>query len=266
MSILNNYLDNYSFKTKLPGTNEEINYKPITFGQIKQIAMINESDDLNVYEDALDKLLIKCIDKKDFDISNMFINDRIYLLIEIRKSSKGSIYEFEQKCKNCNSQYMTNINLNKLKVTKLKETNELITLDNKLQIKLQHQKRKDQKDAALYINNIKNSLINKSKKNKNDIEVNNALNNIDKIISVEMPGYIMARCIEKVYEPNGNEIDIKFEDKQQIVDNFTENDFKKIEKWFDDNKFGLDLTIKYNCPHCNNEELIEVPIDSFFTL
>ena len=120
MSDFKNYLNTFVFDTVLPGSGKTIKFKPITTGQLKNMLLYQDVEDAGKIELALDQLITECVVSEDFDINDLYLQDRFFLLVEIRKCSKGNVYSFQAKCGSCDSQTMINITLNNLIVNKLK--------------------------------------------------------------------------------------------------------------------------------------------------
>ena len=93
-----NYLNVYEFNTTLPGSGEEVTFRPITTGQLKKLLIYENETDPMVIEGALDDLISSCIVNEDFNINDLYLQDRFFLLVEIRKKSKGENYSFQYNC------------------------------------------------------------------------------------------------------------------------------------------------------------------------
>lgn len=271
MSDFKNYLNTFVFDTVLPGSGEVIKFKPITTGQLKNMLLYQDVDDAMKIEEALDQLITECVTSENFDINNLTLQDRFFLLVEIRKCSKGNNYSFQIKCPSCESQSIININLNNLTVTKskaflkddkidlvstsvkkskkeVKEDKSIIfdpfvTLENKLKIELSFPTRGMQKKAF--------ELFDDDKK----------LTEVQR--NIEMLSYVQAMSIKSITTPDGD-VNTSFEDALYLLNNIRQMDQEKITEWFNNNEFGLDFSFSQKCPHCGTESKRDIPLEDFF--
>ena len=120
MSNFKKYVNSYVFDTLLPGTGEKIEFRPVTTGQLKRVLMHETSQDPDIMEKALDSIVDECvISPENFSVDKLYLQDRFYLLLEIRKATKGSKYSFQTVCTSCSSQSQQNISLGSLPVVRL---------------------------------------------------------------------------------------------------------------------------------------------------
>ena len=132
---LTKYLNVYDFETTLPGSGEVIKFRPMTTGQLKKMLVYENSTNPMVVEKALDELISSSIISEGFNIGNLYLQDRFFLLIEIRKKTKGELYKFNFTCPQCKSQSLQIINLDKLMVKTLpKDVDYNIKLDDNFTI------------------------------------------------------------------------------------------------------------------------------------
>jgi hypothetical protein len=240
------YLNVYNFTCKLPGSGEEIEFKPITTGQLKKLLTYENETNPVFQERAIDELIKMCITTEGFDIDSMFLEDRFFFVVQIRKKSKGEMIEFNNTCDECGSQSLLKINLDELPVIeKKKEENPIIDLENGIKLKLKHVKRKDQKQ-------INSNVF----RGMNDTQS-----------ATEMQIYTTALGIEAVYTPDyGWEENLPLEEKKFLVENIPTGEFERMKSWYDDNFFGVDFKFEMRCVHCGHSKLIEIPIENAFFL
>lgn len=266
MSDFKNYLNTFVFDTVLPGSGETIKFKPITTGQLKNMLLYENIDEPHKIEEALDQLIQECVVNEDFNVDDLYLQDRFFLLVEIRKSSKGNTYSFQLKCSSCDSQSIINIDLNDLIVKKFKgneqqnETlisvnkknknkviedsfNDIIELENKLKLQLQFPTRGMQKE-------IFNRLYNNKK--ITDIQRN-----------VELITNLQAISIKSIILPDGETFD-NYHDRLYLSNNIRQIDQDKITDWLSQNDFGLDFTFTQKCSHCGKEIKRDIPLEDFF--
>jgi len=273
------YLNMYEWETVLPGSGKTVKYKPITTGQIKRLLLYNDVEDEKVIESALDSLISECVVTEGFNVGDLYLQDRFFLMVEIRNVTKGYKYTFPSKCLACNSQTFQTVDLSKLVVKKL-ETGEnivpvvpVVTPKKKGKLELvepvkapvsiteskvpwNYLKINDNLAVTLNIltRNMQDSLFEMLK--------DKSLTEYQK--QIEMNIYGCAVAIENIITPDGVENGLTFEDKLFFIENLTQSEKEKIDEWFNTHDFGLDFKFKVKCIHCENETERVIPLDNFF--
>jgi len=238
------FLNVYEFQIVLPGSGEILKIKPITTGELKKLLIYENEEDDRKIEKALDELISSSVKDKDFNIEDLYLQDRFFLLVEIRKKTKGSSYKFTYECNKCKSQTLQNINLDSLKLKELKGSiPKNVKLTDNISVDLKHITRKEQIDAFENINDKGMTPLQRS---------------------TEIALYTYAAGIESIITPNGKEENVKIEDKKFLLENISTGSYDHIKNWHDDNNFGLDFTFNIKCNNCNNEEKIDIPLTNFF--
>jgi len=240
-----NYLNAYEFECELPGSGEKIKYKPITTNQVKSLLVYENETNPIVIEEAFDDLIKSCVITEGFDINELLLQDRYFILIQLRKVSKGEQFEFQFTCPECGSDNLTHIDFNKFKITKRADK-----IENKIKIA---------DEIFLYIDHITRG---KQKEAYKNIDKSLAAN----MLQAEMAFNSIAMSIIGIETPDGIETDLTTEDKFHIMDNISFNIFDDIKKWYEVNDFGIDLTYKYGCVHCNwvsEDEKLEITSNFF---
>jgi hypothetical protein len=259
MSDFKKYLNVYEFETTLPGSGEVIKYKPITTGQLKKLLIYEDDDDPSIIEEALDDLITSSVISEGFDVTDLYLQDRFFLLVEIRKVSKGTHYNFNITCPECNSQSLQTIDLESLPLKLItEEVNPFVKLDDNITIGLDYIKRMDQKVAA--------AIVNESEEQMGDMQR-----------LAEMSLIATAIAIKIIVTPEGEDTEAIIEDRLFLIESLPQAQFTKITDWFENSNFGLDFEFKLKCPHiippirkggpgklCSYEEEMDIPIDDFF--
>jgi hypothetical protein len=259
MSDFKKYLSVYEFDATLPGSGETIMYKPITTGQMKNLLIYEEDDDPLVIEEILDDLISSSVITEGFDIDNLYLQDRFYLLIEIRKQSKGKHFSFKITCPECGSQSLQNVDLDKLPFTpKESDVNPFVKVNENITIGLDFITRRDQKIAAGIVNQRKEEMTNMQK-----------LANMSLIAT--------ATAIKVFITPEGEDTETSIEDKLYFLESLNQKEFKKVTDWFEKETFGIDFVTDMRCPHidppirkggpgkpCDFTEQITIPLENFF--
>ena len=239
------YLNVYEKVVNLPGSNQEVKIRPLNTNQIKKLLVYENETNPIVGEQVLDDILRFCIVDNTFNIGDLFLQDRYFLFIEIRKFSKGTFHTFEFICPNCKSQSIQKIDLEELTLTKLNEESldkEVKILNDLLTLNMGFVKRKDQIDAY---KTIKKNLSNTQKQ-------------------IEMAIINMALSIQSIQTPDGLDEEIPLEKKIEFLETLPKFEFEKVKEWFSENDFGIDLTVRKKCPHCDYETFEVMPLTNFF--
>jgi len=246
MSDFKKYLNKYEFKTVLPGSGEKLTFKPITTGQMKALLVHEGEKELGVIELILDQLMQECIvTPKNFNVENMYINDRFFFLIELRKYTKGTTHQFEYKCTECASQSLQTVDLKNLNVTKLpKKVNHVVELNDDISVNIDFPRRIDQKNAYEVLRTYEG-------------------NPTESMQTAELGIIITALTINSVITPEGEDENISVEDKIYLLENITTELYEKIANWSTTN-FGVDFFMNIKCNSCGYSHKVDIPPENFF--
>ena len=238
------YLNTYEFESILPGSGEKLKFKPLTTKEMKKLLTYEGSEDYESVEKMLDMIIENAVIDEDFNIDNLYLQDRFYLLVDIRKKSKGENYEFEYDCPDCGSQNYISFSLDDLKVDYLSnDIDNKVDLTNEVSVYVWFVTRGEEKEAL-------ENTENHEKQNRKEAE--SQLN-------------ILTQGIKAVETPEGKEENLSFEDKKYIVDNLTIKNLTNIREWYENNNFGVDFRIKRTCKQCGKEEEASIPLVDFFS-
>lgn len=234
----------YEFSCELPWSGQEVTFKPVNTGQLKKLLTYEKEKNLLLQEQALDDLISSSVLTEDFNSDDLYLEDRFFLLVEMRKKTKGEVLEFTLTCPKCNSQSLNRVDLNSMPIKQLdKEADLTVDLVNDVKIHLRRVKRKHQKE-------IKPSFL---KPNLSNLQ-----------ITAEMQTLFHACAIDKVETPDGIDENINMTDKVYLIDNIPTSEYDKIRNKIEDISFGLDLTYKVKCRACNFEQDTIVPVENNF--
>jgi len=236
-------IETYEFPCKLVGSGQELMIKPITTGQMKKILAYEDESDPYVVERALDKLISDCVITEDFNIDDLYLQDRFNLLLELRKVTKGNMYRFTYKCPKCGVENMVSIDLTKLEVVQRPEVDAVIPINDDLKFEVDYPTRGGQKNAVSRSNEKNLSL----RERQIDIQTGTLVN-----------------CVKLVHTPSGILDNVPFEDKQYILDNIKSDVFDVFTDWFTDNEFGVVFKKDISCVSCMNEKVVDIPLNDFF--
>lgn len=239
------YVNVYEFECELPGSKETVKFKPVTTGQIKRLLTYENEKNYVVQEEALDELISSSVFSEGFNIDELYIYDRMFLLMEIRKKTKGEILEFKIDCPKCKSQSLNRVNLDALNFSKLENTEDhVVDLGNKVKVYLRNVKRKDQKA------DIKPHHFPKGMTDTQRAYVFQVL--------------FHACAISKIETPSGIDENIDTKDKIYFIENIPIQQMEMIKDEIDKMGFGWELENKMTCPHCQYETKEAIPIQQNF--
>ena len=244
MSDFKKYLNVYEFEVVLPGCGQTVKFKPITTGQLKILLVYENETNEMIIEEALDSLISSSVISDGFDIKTLYLQDRFFLLIEIRKKTKGELYKFSNRCDKCGSETLQNINLNDLKVTHLnKDIDNNIKLTDNLSVKLNHINRGGQIEAYKYFDGANMTPLQQI---------------------TEMSLLTHAAGIKSIRTPESEDLDLSINDKKYLLENIPTGLYEMIKDWYVNNNFGIDFTFNISCHTCDNNEEVSIPLNNFF--
>lgn len=300
MSDFKMYLNMYQFDTKLPGSGRELKIKPITTGQLKRMLMYENVMDMGKIEEALDTLITECVLSKDFDVNELYLQDRFFLLTELRKVTRGNMYTFTAFCNNpmCGSQYVHTIDLSKLPMRPFS-----LPPKKKIEEVVEEEPKKEEKPVPIKVERKRRGVVEEvpapprpvviveEEKDPYVVELSNGLKvelslitrgmqaEAFRIIStrqgakeitetqkkIEAITITTAMGIKAIITPDGERNDrVSLQDRIYLLDNITQTDMEKIQQWYDKTDFGIDFKFEVKCPHCSHVEVREVPLEDFF--
>lgn len=244
MSDFKKYLNAYEFETTLPGCGDIITFKPITTGQIKKVLTYENEDDPRVIEKVLDDIISSSVINEGFDIDNLTLQDRFYLLVEIRKKSKGTSYKFKWQCEECRTQNFSNINLDNLNEIEVpNDVDYVVKLDDNISVKLRYVTRKLIKEGYKYFDETLSSSYQKL---------------------AELATITHAASIESVITPEGEDNNVSWEDRLYFVNETPQEFYEKITEWSKKYTYGIDFSYDLRCQGCGKLIKRDVPLEDFF--
>lgn len=245
------YLNCYEFETVLPGSKELVKFKPITTKQMKKLLTYENESRPEVIEKALDELIYTSVTSENFNIYDLYTQDRFHLLVELRKKTKGSSYQFEFTCPDCKSQSLQTVDLNNLKVKDMPEVSDRkVKLTEDISITLDYITRGKQAEALRLVSSLSNLS--------------------DTQRSAETMTYLYALSIRTVITPEGEITDMSLEDKIFLLENISKDGYDKIKEWYESNDFGVEFKYNMKCIHstdgkpCTFSKTLDIPVDNFF--
>lgn len=230
------YLDLYKFPTTLP-SGKELQIRPLNAGQLKKIFVHQgKEDDLLALSDVF-RTLIKGAIVDDINVDELYLKERPFLIVQIRRRTKGDTFEFEYKCEKCKSQSIIHVDLSELKVTPVPEkVNPVVELDDNISVELGFPTLADEHE--LLSHGIKDETA--------------------------MALSIIAVSLKSIITPDGAQDRLSLDEKIFFTDEIPNEMYEKLLKWHDDNDFGIELKIDLDCVHCGDKKPTIINADSFF--
>lgn len=262
------YFDTYEFEAELPGTGEIVHFKPIKTKQMKKILTYENSNSISTIEDAIDDVIFKeCIISEGFDVKELYLQDRFFLLIKMRMKTRGESYNWDFSCPKCSSQSRQSVDLSKLNIKKY-EIKKKKPVDKNKKVSTTETGEKKEKDVVKITDSISVRLDQPKRidQYKAFIVVSKMEGLTDTQKNAEISTILHANSIKSVITPDGEEItgDDRLADKIELLDELTQDEYDKITKWLEDYDFGIDFKMEVNCPHCGYNKIDDIPMDNFF--
>ena len=226
------------YKTILPSTGAEIEYRPYNVGEEKLLMVALESKDQSMIIRTLKDVMEGCIyDKVDFSKFTVFDFEKLFLAL--RAKSVGEIVDLELKCQDteCNSVSPISVNLEEINLSDLPESNTII-IDNDIGVTLRYP---GIQDVEKY----------------DEEHLQKPEGAFDMVID----------CIDTIFDEEGvyNCKDEPRESVEAFLNNLSSAQFKKISSYFEKIP-TLTHNIEYKCIKCGKENEIELKgLQSFFT-
>lgn len=248
-SSLENELKVFEFSDVLPASEIEIRYKPINTKLTKKLLTYEKATSQEDQEEALD-VLIKETLLTPMNPDDLYLNDRFYFLLSLRKNSKGSDYTIKDKCPECNGQFMQNIPLDEFEVKRIDKSayDPIVKITNKTFLELDMLTRGHQKEVYKKFGPVKEKAKDESMQ-----RINQALG-------------LLAHTIKSITIDGNTDSDISLDDKIELVNMLPASVVEKISDWQKEHDYGYqDVSLTLICPHCGEyKKTIEVRMSDAF--
>ena len=197
-----------TYELEIPSSGKKIKYRPFVVKEEKLLLLALETNDEKQIEDAVRTLLKGCIQSR-IKVEELAIFDLEYIFLQIRAVSVGEIVEMKVTCKDDNTtQVQYNMNLTEVKVIKPEDHSNKIMLSDDMGVIMKY---------PSWSEFIIGSIMGTSP-------------NADGVVE------IIAGCIDQIFD--GEDVyDSSTTTKKefiQFVENLTNNQFEKIQKFFED--------------------------------
>lgn len=183
--------------------------------------------------EAFEKILRNCVVEKDIDLDDMLVGDRYFLMLAIRRLTYGEKYDFKVRCASCGQTFNMSVNLADLPIKKLEgdpDATHTITLprtEKKVTFRLL--RGRDEKKIATTLRKTPQEII-------------------------RLSLYLHTVAVD------GNE---NFSEK--FFETLPGADSQYYRREIDGVTCGVDTIVEVECPECDNEFDVQLPIsESFF--
>ena len=230
------FLNIYEFEVTLP-SGTKVTLKPINAGQLKRFMTSIKEETVQQLSAAMYELITSSVVTEDFDIGEVFLNDRPALILELRKISKGTQYQFEYHCPHCKSQSLVTEDLAKIKAIPMPDKiNPIVQLDDNLSVQMDFVKIKHEQEIL-------------------DMGMDT---------EAELLLSIIAISVKSIMTPEGDQDNLTLTQRIFFTDNIPQPLYEKLTDWHDQFHFGIDLKRKVKCIHCQEESDFTLDADNFF--
>ena len=128
-----------TYELVLPSNGKKIKYRPFLVREEKILIMAMESEDMKQITNAIVQILSDCIISKDVKVESLSTFDIEYLFLNVRGKSVGETVEVNITCPDDGeTQVEMVIDIDSIKVQKIKGHKNIIKLDDNLSMKLKY--------------------------------------------------------------------------------------------------------------------------------
>jgi hypothetical protein len=253
-SVISKFLNPYKFEIETPGSRKIYELKPLVTHSMKYILQYENDPSAENIEKALDQILTESILTKDFNIDDLYLQDRFYLTMMLRMKTKGEEFTWNWDCPSCKNPNITTIDLLSLPVKALDSTIEKkVKIHDSLTLLVDFITRGDQKEVFKYIKQV---IDNNEKMTPSEKDYDKAM-------------ATAAAYIKGIETPEGIITELTLEDKLYILKEIPDSSANLILKWKNDNEFGMDVKYTINCRNkiagtCEYSVQEDIPLERFF--
>ena len=212
----------------LSNKKSSVTYRPMKVKDQKAL-LINTTDATYVEQiNSLIDLLNGCIIKSSLKVKDFYIQDFVWLVLNLRTKSLGEAIEVSSVCKHCNV------------------SNPGIKIDFEKNIKTK------------YLGKIKNHKV----KINDDLTIFLTLSKIKNVINKSEKSTDLDILVDEIdyLEYQDEIIDISSEEKEELLDNLDSKYLAKFKKFMETNRFGVELIFDFECKNeeCKKSNHVEI--------
>jgi hypothetical protein len=198
-----------TYELVLPSNGKKIKYRPFLVREEKILIMAMESEDMKQITNAIVQILSDCIISKDVKVESLSTFDIEYLFLNVRGKSVGETVEVNITCPDDGeTQVEMVIDIDSIKVQKIKGHKNIIKLDDNLSMKLKYP------SLEQFV--------------ENNFEVAETQSSVGQSLSM------ITSCIEMVYnnDESWEATDCTKEELEEFIEQLNTKQFKEIENFF----------------------------------
>ena len=234
-----------TYELTIPSNGKKIKYRPFLVREEKILILALESEDTKQITTAVVDILSECVLTKNIDVNKLATFDIEYLFLNVRSKSVGETVDVNLTCPDDGKTSVEmSINIDSIKVQKVKGHKSIIKLDDQYSMKLKYP-----------------SMTQFIESNFESGQDGGEGSDIDKSMGM------ITSCIEMIYdnEESWDAADSSQKELEEFVEQLNSKQFKLIEKFFETMP-KLSHKVKVTNPKTKIEsEVVLEGLASFFT-
>ena len=234
-----------TYELTIPSNGKKIKYRPFLVREEKILILALESEDTKQITTAVVDILSECVLTKNIDITKLATFDIEYLFLNVRSKSVGETVDVNLTCPDDGKTSVEmSINIDSIKVQKVKGHKSIIKLDDQYSMKLKYP-----------------SMTQFIESNFESGQDGGEGSDIDKSMGM------ITSCIEMIYdnEESWDASDSSQKELEEFIEQLNSKQFKAIEKFFETMpKLSHKVKVTNPTTEVESEVLLE-GLASFFT-
>ena len=234
-----------TYELIIPSNGKKIKYRPFLVREEKILILALESEDTKQITTAVVDILSECVLTKNIDVTKLATFDIEYLFLNVRSKSVGETVDVNITCPDDGKTSVEmSINIDSIKVQKVKGHKSIIKLDDQYSMKLRYP-----------------SMTQFIESNFESGQDGGEGSDIDKSMGM------ITSCIEMIYdnEESWDANDSTTEELEEFIEQLNTKQFKEVERFFDTMP-KLSHTVKVNNPKTKVEsDVVLEGLAAFFT-
>ena len=234
-----------TYELTIPSSGKKIKYRPFLVREEKILILALESEDTKQITTAVVDILSECVLTKNIDVTKLATFDIEYLFLNVRSKSVGETVDVNITCPDDGKTSVEmSINIDSIKVQKVKGHKSIIKLDDQYSMKLKYP-----------------SMTQFIESNFESGQDGGEGSDIDKSMGM------ITSCIEMIYdnEESWDAADSSQKELEEFIEQLNSKQFKLIEKFFETMP-KLSHKVKVTNPKTKVEsEVVLEGLASFFT-
>ena len=202
-----------TYELTIPSSGKKIKYRPFLVREEKILILALESEDTKQITTAVVDILSECVLTKNIDVNKLATFDIEYLFLNVRSKSVGETVDVNLTCPDDGKTSVEmSINIDSIKVQKVKGHKSIIKLDDQYSMKLKYP-----------------SMTQFIESNFESGQDGGEGSDIDKSLTM------ITSCIEMIYdnEESWDASDSSQKELEEFIEQLNSKQFKAIEKFFE---------------------------------